>query len=661
MELRRPATDITRGAARGRVVDVKPGELRGGVGGRSGFVSPWLYGSGTDWSGTSALAGSWQQPMTGLASGSSWSHSWSNPLPSPYSAGAGLPSGQLSLAGGHAAGSAGGLTAAEMPSEAEVNETYSNFGGELQYWVPALTTLIDVQLLQPLIHELESSDRLWQQVLATRGWRLTHEAPQIMNPGIGPTASVQELSVFDRFLPRAFGNDPGAAEMWSRRQQLEGFLTHPSFEPSQRQYVVERLREWSQRGLANSMRNEWRPSDGMPTDAHILENLVIKMLNMNMEFASCFVSPPHAPPLAKHLGQAPVAYLRQVTDQSRNPRPAPHYEVVTLAKVWKFRPGNSAILEALSLLLHSLKRQHSKSFHSFPAAVKAAIEAGSEGRGFLPVNLGNFGMRRPFGGGGLFGGLMPGGGFGGGLFGGRGMSPYGGYGGYGGFGAPGGAGGLFGGLGQQFGGYGGWSPGGFAGGFAGGLGQRFFGGGAGLTGGGLFGGLGRAIGSMGSLFRSPVGGGYAGAGYAGGGLMGGGYGGYAGYGGTSGYGGLGANAGYGSYGAYGSPGGFGGFDSYRYPGAGGYGSYGTSGGYGGTGYGTYGGYGSYAGSNTFGTGGGSWMSRAAGGIGNLFGGFRRAFGGGYSGFGGGGMYSGWGGTGYNTGAGGLGGGYRGGF
>lgn len=162
--------------------------------------------------------------------------------------------------------------------------------------------------------------------------------------------------------------------MWNHRQKLEGYLVHPSFEPAQRQFVLERLREWRSRGIANALRAEYRPNDLVPTDAHILENLLIKMLNLNLEFANCFMASGHSPPLGKHLGLPASAYLRQVTDQAAIPRPAPHYEVVTMQrKTWKIRPGNTSILEALALLLHALGR-HSKSYQAFPQMFRSALE-----------------------------------------------------------------------------------------------------------------------------------------------------------------------------------------------------------------------------------------------------------------------------------------------
>jgi len=254
-----------------------------------------------------------------------------------------------------------------------MTESYVSFGSELQQWVPRLINILDKQIIEPLMQQLEDSDKLWQQVLAPRGWRLTAEAPRQTYPGMGP--QIQEVSVFDRYLPQQLlVIDPGAADLWSQRQKLESYLVHPSFSPEQRPYVLSRLREWRDRGLASSMRAESRLHEQLPTDAHILENLIVKMLNISMEFDKCFLATQHAPPLGKHLGQSPVGFLRQVTDQTMTPKPPPHYEVHTLTKVWKLRPGNRNLVEALALLIHTLKRHHSRSYQSFPAPLRNAVD-----------------------------------------------------------------------------------------------------------------------------------------------------------------------------------------------------------------------------------------------------------------------------------------------
>merc|ERR1712048_309691 len=148
------------------------------------------------------------------------------------------------------------------------------------------------------------------------------------------------------------------------------------FEPAaQRQYVLQRLREWHQRGFPSAMQYDWRPNEAMPTDAHILENLLIKFLNCSLDFANCFLSGgAGAPPRLMHLNQPHMAFLRNTMDQKFHPQPAPHYEVVIATKVWRLRPGITNIPEALGLLLLSLRR-HSCSYGSFPQALREAVEA----------------------------------------------------------------------------------------------------------------------------------------------------------------------------------------------------------------------------------------------------------------------------------------------
>lgn len=366
--------------------DVKPGELRGSVGG-SLFGQPWQTGGKTGammaWNGTgSAWAGA-----TPTAGGS-----WGTPVPSSQAAlGSRTPSfgGQggfswpslggiggtirnlASLSPLGLGGSWGGVGSCALPTEAEVTETYAFCGVELQQWVPAIVKAIEFELLGPLIRSLDSSDRELQPALQQRGWKLTCEAPRF--PGVGPPQ--QELSVFDRHLPRPFMDDPRSVEFWNNRQRLESYLVHPFFEPSQRAYVLDRLQTWHQRGLMNAMQYDLRPNEMMPTDAHIFENLVIKMLNGYMEFAQCFLAAGHAPPQGKHLGQSQTAFLRQVTDQNLFPKPPPHYEVLIPTRVFKLKPGNSNLAEALGLLLHTLRKNSPRSYQAFPQSLRAAVES----------------------------------------------------------------------------------------------------------------------------------------------------------------------------------------------------------------------------------------------------------------------------------------------
>jgi len=389
-------SELLGGAGRGRLIDVKPGELQGSMGGSFGYdagpwgatpglggqagYAPWHQaGMGTpmDWTaspnqwGTGMGVASGMSPGVGVGVGS-----WNAPVPSPYGTNLPPPS-SYSFRHAQATGAAN--------LEAEVQETYATFGGQMQQWVQALAAMVDQEIIAVLLQQLDESDQLWQQALASRGWRLTTELPQLSGPGgyglgMGVRGS-QEISVFDRHLPKPWCDDTQAAQAWQKRLQLEDFLAHPSYGPTTRQYVLERLRDWRHRGVLNGMRHdEWRPNGNMPTDAHILENLIFKMLKIHLDFCDCFLAAGASPPFGRHMGQAPTAFLRETTNQALTPKPAPHYEVVVLQKVWRLRPGNRNLMEALALLMHQL-RKHSRSYNSFPQVLRGALEGRS---GVLP-------------------------------------------------------------------------------------------------------------------------------------------------------------------------------------------------------------------------------------------------------------------------------------
>lgn len=264
-------------------------------------------------------------------------------------------------------------------------ETYSAFGSELLQCATALAQVVEREILQPILRQIEQSDQDWQQHLPQIGWRLSFEPVRVQGVlssfGFGSSASqAQEVSVFMKTLPRPLCENARAAEMWAKRQQLEGFLLHPNFEPEQRQCVLERLRGWRQQGLIAGMRADFRTSDAMPTDGHILENLLIQMLRNFLDFDGCFVGIGQEPPRNRHQGQAPVAYLRQIANQAIFPKPMPVYEVVTQQRVWRLRPGPGNLLEALAILLRSLRSQPS-TYLSFPPMLRTAVE----GSASLPI------------------------------------------------------------------------------------------------------------------------------------------------------------------------------------------------------------------------------------------------------------------------------------
>merc|ERR1719330_291096 len=203
------APDMLNSGARGRLVDVKPGDLRGAGAGGSFFGGcnaggGWMQGPNSmDWNqsatglgaGHGAGGGGWSSTPTfgnggagAFGSGGTWAIPWQamRGAQSPSVAGGGT-SGLVSNLGstlqsafGSVLGSAFGVLggshssgANTLPTEAEVTETYAHFGVELQAWAPALAAVVDREIVERVLSELDQSDQLWDQALRQHGWRLT--------------------------------------------------------------------------------------------------------------------------------------------------------------------------------------------------------------------------------------------------------------------------------------------------------------------------------------------------------------------------------------------------------------------------------------------------------------------------------------------------------
>lgn len=261
------------------------------------------------------------------------------------------------------------------PTETEVRETYLTFGRQIQRWMPAVSRYLCQDVMKPLIEHLDNSDREWRAVAADFG-----------SPPLARSV-VEELGVFENPLPHGMASDPRIVDRWQQRQHLEKYLRPKGFEaPQQRQYVKERLRQWYQHYMRHGAEQGLNVSQGfmghgMPSDGHILENLVTSLLNENFDFEKQFVSTGQAVPMWD-VGQSQAAFLRQVADQSCCPRPIPHYEVVTHGRVWRLRPSGTNHLEALGLLLIHLLRHRSQLYGLFPLALRRTAET-AEVPGFV--------------------------------------------------------------------------------------------------------------------------------------------------------------------------------------------------------------------------------------------------------------------------------------
>jgi len=314
-----------------------------------------------------------QPPLPADAGQNAWAgggvfspHPWNNPYMSPAPAITGL-------------NRTGAFQGNLLPTEGEVRETYWTFGRQLQRWMPAVSQYLCRDIIKPLLEHLDNSDRHWRAVAADYG------LPPLVKP------VVEELRVFEDNLPQRMAADPQITGLWQQRQRMEAFLRPRGFEsPEHRQYVKERLRQWHQHGMRHGTEQGLNVCQGfmghgghgMPSDGHILENLVASLLNQNFDFEKHFVSVGQMPP-PLGVGQSQAAFLRQVTDQSCFPRPPPHYDVVTQhGRVWRLRPSGTNQLEALGLLLIHLLRHRSQLYGLFPEALRRTVEA-TEVAGFV--------------------------------------------------------------------------------------------------------------------------------------------------------------------------------------------------------------------------------------------------------------------------------------
>jgi len=255
-----------------------------------------------------------------------------------------------------------------------------------------LLTFMQQHVIRPLLGELASSDAMWQQVLSSQGWELTANASSNTAASSFQFHQQQQqqqlhqrqrfVSILDPRLPSPLCDDMQAVRLWEERQQLERSLFNPNFEVSaaHRNHVLARLQLWARQGILCD--GAERSCGVIPTDGHILENLMLQWLNRRCNFTARFLpsggsalrkvpqshpSPPFSMANGGSYGglqgfssssssstswpMTGSVLLRQVSNQLLSVKPQPEYELEACGRSWAFSPSPTNFLEAIALML----------------------------------------------------------------------------------------------------------------------------------------------------------------------------------------------------------------------------------------------------------------------------------------------------------------------
>eukprot|EP00397_Hematodinium_sp_SG-2012_P016654 GEMP01017000.1.p1 GENE.GEMP01017000.1~~GEMP01017000.1.p1 ORF type:complete len:477 (+),score=57.67 GEMP01017000.1:191-1621(+) len=251
-------------------------------------------------------------------------------------------------------------------------ETYKEFPEVVEMGMQ-LMEIVEKSIIQPLLAKLDQSDRIWESELARVGLKFVTYDPSLRS---GDRQNANVVSVFDRFLPQPLANHQMAADAWAQRQSLEVYFVHPSFSTACRNYVIQRLRDWTQRGLRYGYRCFEKDISSGITDGHIVENLLVKMLDSHTDFSKKYL---HTPSLASSvsslfgawggLGSQGTVFLKPVRSDTVE------YEVQTADGVRKLKPGDRNIFEAFSLFfLLKGRDRDSRALHQFPQSIQALAQ-----------------------------------------------------------------------------------------------------------------------------------------------------------------------------------------------------------------------------------------------------------------------------------------------
>jgi len=245
-------------------------------------------------------------------------------------------------------------------------ETYTEFPEVVELGMQ-LMDIVEQSIVRPLLEKVEQSDKMWESELPRVGLQLvTHDPTLRSNDPRNPNA----VSIFDKFLPPPLSSHQMAAEAWSRRQHLETYFIHPSFPASCRCYVLQRLRDWNARGgIRYGYRCFEKDVASGITDGHIVENLLIKMLDSHTTFSKKYL---HTPSLASSVTSLFGSWGRSGVFLS-HVRSAPdpvEYEVLTPDGVKKLKPGDRNIFEAFALFFLLKGRDKDGCLQELPQSIQ---------------------------------------------------------------------------------------------------------------------------------------------------------------------------------------------------------------------------------------------------------------------------------------------------
>jgi len=260
------------------------------------------------------------------------------------------------------------------PNSNSWEQTYKEFPEVIEIGTQMME-LIEKSIINPLLQKLDESDRLWEQELGNVGLKLVTHDPSLRS---GDRRDPSCVSVFDRFLPQRLACHQMAVDAWTQRQTLEVYFVHPSFSTSARSYIIHRLRDWQRRGLRYGYRCFEKDVNSGITDGHIVENLLVKMLDSHSDFSKKYL---HTPSLANSvsslfgawggLGSQGTVFLKPARVGSE----VVEYEVQTADGVKKLKPGERNIFESFGLFFLLKGRDKSGSLQEFPLSIQQIAQS----------------------------------------------------------------------------------------------------------------------------------------------------------------------------------------------------------------------------------------------------------------------------------------------